>query len=69
MGMALFSAVGALVFAGFVASLADLAGNSATRGFTRAAFGVVALRTFGVTVTGLASWTGDVVALLAAVLS
>jgi hypothetical protein len=62
--MALFGAVGALVIAGVVASLADLAGDPQTRGFTRFVFGVVALRTFGLTLTGLASFGGDVWALI-----
>lgn len=51
--MALFGAVGSLLLAGFVATLADLAGNAETRGFTRFVFVLVALRAFGVSVTGL----------------
>lgn len=62
--MALFGAVGALFLAGFVATMADLAGNDATRSFTRVVFWVVALRAFGVTLTGLASFGGDLWALI-----
>jgi hypothetical protein len=62
--MPLLGVLGALALAGLVASVADLAGNSATRGFTRFVFGVVALRAFGVTLSGLASWGGDVWALI-----
>lgn len=51
--MALFGAVGSLLLAGFVATLADLAGDPNTRGFTRFVFVLVALRAFGVSVTGL----------------
>lgn len=62
--MPLLGVLGALVLAGVVASLADLAGAPETRGFTRFVFGVVALRAFGVTVTGLVSWLGDLWAMI-----
>lgn len=58
--MALFGPVGALMLAALTASVADLAGNSSTRGFTRGAFGVVALRAMGVTVSGVVSTAYDV---------
>jgi len=58
--MPFVSHLGALLFAFVVAAVCDILGNTRTRGFTRFGFGVVALRSFGVTVGGLASFAGDV---------
>jgi len=42
---------------------ADLAGDATTRSFTRPAFVGVAALEAGASISGLASWTGDVLAL------
>jgi len=56
--------LGALLVGFIVAAACEILGNQRTRGFTRFAFGVVALRAFGVSVPGLASFGGDVWGLL-----
>lgn len=49
---------------GFIAAAAaDVAGDTNTRSFTRPAFGITALLEAGVSVSGLASWAGDVISL------
>ena len=56
--------LGAILVAFVVAAACEILGNTRTRGFTRFGFGVVAVRAFGVSVSGLASFGADVWGLL-----
>lgn len=57
--MPILEAVGAIALVGVVALLIDYVGDGRARSFARGVFFVVALRAFGITWTGLASFLGD----------
>jgi len=52
--------LGALLVGFIVAAVCEIMGNQRTRGFTRFAFGVVAARSFGLTLPGVVSFAADV---------
>jgi len=57
--MPLVGPLGAVLFAFLGAATCEILGNQRTRGFTRFGFGVVALRSMGFTLPGLASFGAD----------
>jgi len=58
--MPFLTAVGAIAVTGVVALLVDAVADGRARSFARLVFGLVAIRAFGVSVSGIASWTADV---------
>jgi len=58
--MPIVGPLGAVLFGSFIATIAEIMGNQRTRGFTRFAFGVVAARSFGLTLPGVVSFGTDV---------
>ncbi len=58
--MPFLTAVGAIAVTGIIALLVDAVADGRARSFARLVFGVVAMRAFGVSVSGIVSWTADV---------
>jgi hypothetical protein len=56
--------LGALLVGFIVAAACEILGNRRTRGFTRFGFGVVAARSFGLTLSGVVSFGADAWGLL-----
>jgi hypothetical protein len=62
--MPFLTAVGAIAVTGIIALLVDAVADGRARSFARLVFAVVAIRAFGVSVSGIVSWTADVWGLL-----